>query len=1325
MGAEVAIGRGGSGREHATDIAARRILAFALTLAPALAAALAWATPSLAARGHEFAGAFGWGVVNGASELQRCKGQLPQTPPVCQPGLSGNGPGQFDNPDGVAVNEASGDVYVVDKNNNRVEIFNASGEEFVGEFNGSGLLPNEGKAAGSGGGPEEVATGQFDEPEEIAVDNSCVLRHIFEPRCKEEDPSDGDVYVVDTNGHKVGTLEEERKVIDKYSAGGEYIGQITRNPGGEFSELGFQKVHGVAVDPRGEVWVEEENFGSSPHGAANYTNALINAWIGFRTTETSALVSAAGFAVDSEDNLYVHGVFPAGSFDRLAKFTPNGELLTREVDEEVPAGVAVEPTSDDVYVAHASNVHRLDPAGVSLERLQASGASFSGVAVNSSTLTVYVADPGQNRVDVFAPEAPGRPTVQADSSSVSDVTATSASFSAEVNPRSEPNEQATSYSFQYGPCTSPTTCKSSPYPQSIPVPEGTLAPNYEPDLVNAHPQDLSAHTLYHVRVVAHNSHGSVEGEEQTFTTQGAASAGLPDGREWELVSPPDKRGAILLPIEETGVIQAAAAGDAISYLANAPSEAQPQGFSQVVQILSRRAPSGWQSEDIATPHEATVGISVGGGQGEYRFFSEDLASAIVQPFGPFTKALSPQGSEQTPYLRVDFAPGDPSQPCSSSCYRPLVTGCPEEGEPCPGPVQEAADVPAGTKFSETAFGEGGTCKEECAPYFLGASADASHVVLSSAAALTPGASEGGVKGSLYEWAGGRLALVSVLPNDQPVAPATRPGLGFAPENEGLRIARQAISTDGSRVIWSAGELNGAKQPTGNHHLYLRDTAAGKEQTIKLDSPEAACTTQGKCKATAAPVFQTASTDDSRIFFTDSQPLTRASGDSDLYECQIEESEEEQLFCKLSDLTPPGAGEEGAGVLGLVAGASEDGSAIYFTANGRLAGPNARGEDAVAGDCGGETANNTLESQTAPQRCNLYARGGGQTRLVAVLSGADFADWSLRQGGLAGLTDRVSPDGRFLAFMSRRSLAGYDNRDAVSGRPDQEVFVYDSAANGGQGGLICASCDPSGGRPHGVQYKRIDVREGGLAGGFAIWPETAWIAASVPGWMGISGEGFALHQPRYLTDSGRVFFNAADSLVPQDANKTEDVYEHEPVGIGDCSSESASFDPASGGCVALISSGAAKEESALLDASQSGDDVFFLTSARLLPGQDTDQSLDVYDAHVCSGQSPCLPSPLPPPPPCEGDACQSPGQAPEDHTPGSLTFQGPGNPVPPAAPIVKHKTAAQLRAEKLKRALKACRRIKSKHRRRRCQARAHKLYGPHKAKSQKPAGKSRR
>jgi hypothetical protein len=217
-----------------------------------------------------------------------------------------------------------------------------------------------------------------------------------------------------------------------------------------------------------------------------------------------------------------------------------------------------------------------------------------------------------------------------------------------------------------------------------------------------------------------------------------------------------------------------------------------------------------------------------------------------------------------------------------------------------------------------------------------------------------------------------------------------------------------------------------------------------------------------------------------------------------------------------------------------------------------------------------------------------------------------------------------------------------------------VFLYDADGNGGRGGLVCASCDPTGARPHGMLDEATSPgAPPPLVDRQGAWREAKepWLAASIPGWES------PLHQSRYLSDSGRLFFNSSDTLVPSDTNGTEDVYEFEPPGVGSCTSESATFGIGSGGCVDLVSSGTSKEESAFLDASETGDDVFFLTSAQLSLS-DRDGVPDVYDARVGGG----FPEPQAPPA-CEGDACQSPVAAPNDPTPGSLTYVGPGNPAP--------------------------------------------------------------
>ncbi|MFI4878587.1 MAG: hypothetical protein ACHP9U_07110, partial [Steroidobacterales bacterium] len=208
-------------------------------------------------------------------------------------------------------------------------------------------------------------------------------------------------------------------------------------------------------------------------------------------------------------------------------------------------------------------------------------------------------------------------------------------------------------------------------------------------------------------------------------------------------------------------------------------------------------------------------------------------------------------------------------------------------------------------------------------------------------------------------------------------------------------------------------------------------------------------------------------------------------------------------------------------------------------------------------------------------------------------------------------------------------------------------------------------------------------------------------------------------PRYLSDSGRLYFNSADALVRQDTNGTEDVYQYEPQGAGACTKESESFVASAEGCVNLISSGSSAQESAFLDASQSGADVFFLTAAQLT-AQDRDTSLDVYDAHECTEVSPCVTVPSETSESCGSEEACRPAPTPAPSIFGALSSSaasGSGNleETPPAvSQSPEKKTAARLRAQALAKALRACRRKHGKGRRVACERQARRRYAARKS-----------
>ncbi|HEU5105063.1 MAG TPA: hypothetical protein VFU11_04420 [Solirubrobacterales bacterium] len=370
-------------------------------------------------------------------------------------------------------------------------------------------------------------------------------------------------------------------------------------------------------------------------------------------------------------------------------------------------------------------------------------------------------------------------------------------------------------------------------------------------------------------------------------------------------------------------------------------------------------------------------------------------------------------------------------------------------------------------------------------------------------------------------------------------------------------------------------------------------------TVQLDLK------QGGPGPSGGGTFWDASDDGSKVFFTDPNKLTAVgtagSAPGDLYRYDFDKP----LGSRLENLTPTSGG---LGVMGVV-GASEDGSAAYFASGGVLAGNE--------GPAGG-----TAEAG-AP---NLYKWKEGEGVIyIATLSGGgkDSSNWSMDPGLQSA---RVTPDGKHLAFVSTRALTGFDNTDQETGKADAEVFLYDA----GTDELVCASCRASGARPSG--------------------------SAALPTWS------TPFEQRRYLSDDGqRLFFETTDAIDVEDTNGLTDVYEFELEGKGGCSEEGNSFDPASGGCAYLISTGTSTDVSRFVDASGSGDDVFFTTRQQLVP-RDIDERVDVYDARV-GGFEPPLP---PEPEPCdEAAGCrgQVVGPAPPtapgvDPEPGNLTPKAP-------------------------------------------------------------------
>ena len=1211
--------------------AARRVGRLALALsALTLAAVVLVAAPALALDTHVFSQEFG-SSGGGAGQVA----------------LAGNS--------GVAVDAVTHDVYVADTNNFRVDQFSSAGV-FVRAWGwgvADGLPGFETCTLACQPGLSGAGTGQFSAPSFVAVDNSGGA-------------SAGDVYVGDAGTN----------TVSKFSASGAYISTIDGSSATAPVVGPFGGLAGVAVDGSGDLWVYDTT-GDMFEFAQN--TSFITDWNSGRG------VTPNGIDLDSAGNLYV--LTAGGSVEQ---FTSAGtDVGPVNGDASNPTGLAVDRSTSDVYMDSGGVLVRHYPSACGVGGNCTAADTFgsgrlsgaAGLAVDSSDGTVYAADTAGGQFGVFA--AATLPDVT--TSPATGVALGGATLHGQVDPAG--GGDITGCHFQY---VSDSVFQATGFADlsgagSIACEQAT--PISAPAAVSATVTGLPSTSVYHFRLVAANASGANAGAEQSFTTAGPA---VDDTSVSAVTSSSAELGAQVNPnLQATtyhfqyGTSTAYGQRTAESALtgsdfADHSASAHIQGLAANtayhfrVVVSNPDVPAGVHGTDHTFTTQASTGATVilpddrgyeqvtpavkgDGALGavhlglspgfQASINGDKLGYTSTTPFpgsqaglvgnyigsrgvsGWSTQSLNPPqatatvavaslpigafSSDLSKAILTDGQASIPRGPVTGQDVPPLVSGEPANNQnvflrdDLTGSYQLMNVTPAGFTPDQA--------------FFSDASADLSHVVFSSVAQLTADAVPGA--GNLYQWFGGAVSLVGQIP----IPPATTCGAGgqscsatdaalgsgVVGYNPG---ALGAVSSDGSKIFFQ--EPGSA----GDGQLYVRE---GGVRTVEYSASQKTNGTGPGGNDPNGPrpaLYWPASSDGSRALFSSCLQLTNDSTASTLLTNSgggclgaLSQPSGQDLYQYdttsgvLTDLTVDhNSNPIGADVQGVV-GASADGSYVYFVANGVLAG------GAKPGDCINQRSHGVDDPSST---CSLYVAHGGTTRFIATLSGHDALDW-------AGLfTGRVTPDGTHLAFNSTRSLTGYDNTpaapgDCTSGYEDgfgrstcSEVYLYDALTSQ----LVCASCNPSGARP---------VGPASIAAGYLT---------SHP------------YLPRNLSvDGSRLFFDSQDALVAGDTNGRQDVYEYE------------------GGRPYLISAGTGSSDAAFVDASLSGGDVFFMTSAPLV-GQDVDQSLDIYDARV-GGGFPFSPAPGS----CVGDACRPAGSgAAPGVSPGSAAFVGPGDPAAPAA-----------------------------------------------------------
>ncbi len=381
------------------------------------------------------------------------------------------GAGELSFPLGVAVNEASGNIYVGNLVDSKV----------VKEYNSvGGYVTTFGRET-------DIYTG-------TAVD-----------------PVNENVYAI--NG----------QVIETYSASGQFVSEFSIE--GSANLFGTAAVQ-IASDTEGNVYLP--NAPNNEVQEFNHRGEVLHVFTG---SGAEALKEPTGVAVSSAGDVFVadDGNGRVEEFDPTGAFvmalgtgvnqTTGGSVCTAASGDTCGPGsdgsqaVALD-ASGDIFVGENSgsgfHVVLYNSTG---EKLSDFGLGTIGTSelgtINSLAVgpagQVYVVDGGNNLVWVYARQS--KPSLLNESSSA--VTQTSATLDAKL----APNDADTTYQFEYGTTTA--------YGTSIPVPDGNIGNGVSSPATVSVGEELAGlqpGTTYHYRVLATNSVGQTVGPDQTFTT---------------------------------------------------------------------------------------------------------------------------------------------------------------------------------------------------------------------------------------------------------------------------------------------------------------------------------------------------------------------------------------------------------------------------------------------------------------------------------------------------------------------------------------------------------------------------------------------------------------------------------------------------------------------------------------------------------------------------------------------------------------------------------------------------------------------------------------
>jgi hypothetical protein len=1096
----------------------------------------------------------------------------------CKVGVANAGGGGMSAPSGVAVDGDTGFVYVPDRNNRRVLVFDADGG-FLRAFGFDVVSAGPGNTgtgfeicvAANGDtckvGVAGTGVGQYG----AGTTNGTYGLSVTPP---DGNAATGKVYLANSGNRRV-------EVYGLDGAAPSSFGSAT--------DFATNQPRKLAVSAGGIVYASDNQASNEVDRydtvAATFLAPIdVNSMIGSATT--------SGLAIDRDTgNLLVMRQSAADGAAEIANPAGAPSLVDRHFTDTASVDVAINPNTDEILTVTTHRVLIADADGVTPRAIaQIGGTTDIGSATatinatvdsNGAFPTAYRLEISRNGIDwttvatgtvaggasqaistpvgdlrpntlyrvrvaanktlanpdVFSPESTFltdaiKPTIV--SSGADSVQDTSARLTGYINPHST----TTSYRFEWG--TEPGV-----YPNHAPALPAVLGAGPDPVLAAQSLTGLQPATTYYSRLVAISAtEGTTTGPERSFTTASGECGfpnehGLPSCRVLELVSPPN-----MAPFGEA---------DGYVNIAYVSSRGRLSDDGKTLDyILAYGLPDSTMGSDVM--YRASLG------DGGWK--SSQLSPAPIRE----SRVSDSSGmTVQEVYTSDDLSCG------FVNSQQPLAADAPEE-------VLDAGGVllfrrnPDGTYTTITdEVPTSPRSPEVWTSVFtiIGASDDCGTVVFTTKY-VYPGVPASGNLRPIYKWDHGVLSNIGTVPG--PSGPelssdAVAGGRGNAFYN--------AVSTDGSRTVFTANSKVGAD--LGKRALFVDDDGT----TIDISQSQTATVNQGA-------FYQDASEDGSKVFFIANYGLTgpvpggipattdcenaglgSPTSRCDLYEYDLDTSQLTNLSSS-TDL----ANTEGAVVEGVL-DVSDDGEYVYFAARGQL----------VPGK-----GNTYAQNIAGSGAYNIYLAHDDALSFVAVAPRADVIDGVLGPGLLTSprnqtarpaWTSRSTRDGRHLLFQSSGNVTGYDSGSIV------EVYRYSVDTDT----VVCVSC-----RLDGAQSVPMDGTNGVL---------------SLLGGRATGG----YHEPlRWMSeDAARIFFRSGDALAPGGVDGNQNLYQWE------------------NGLVSLIVSqapGSAAEDAQLsyLGTNEDGSSAFFSTRLRLLPTDRSDDDRSIYVARV-NGVAADVPEPV--------------------------------------------------------------------------------------------------